>query len=179
MKKKNAGFTIVELIVVVAMLSIFIGIFVVNVGRITGYNAKECYKKISSAITENKIETLSKAKETGDIYLQIYQDTLKDRIYVRTVRNGKSASKEYTDETKLTKRSGVTVKYELKNGGSVTTKTATKNHPLNICFNRASGALVDPDDSYKVSKLQKIIISSGGYQYSIDIVPATGKVKGK
>ena len=80
MKKKNAGFTIVELIVVVAMLSIFIGIFVVNVGRITGYNAKECYKKISSAITENKIETLSKAKETGDIYLQIYQDTLKDRI---------------------------------------------------------------------------------------------------
>jgi len=179
MKKKNEGFTIVELIVVIAMLSIFIGIFAANIGQITGYNAKECYKKIASAITENKIETLSKAKETGDIYLQIYQNATDDKIYVRTVRDGKKATKEYTNITKLTKRSGITVTYELKNGASVTTKTATEADPLNICYNRASGALVDPDDSYKVSKLQKIIVSSGGYKYTIDIVPATGKVKGK
>lgn len=180
MKKKNEGFTIVELIVVVAMLSIFIGIFAVNIGRITGYNAKECYKKISSAITENKIETLSKAKETGDIYLQIYLNPAdRNKIYARTVRNGKSATKQYTDVTKLAKRTGITISYELKNGSSVTTKTVTATNPLNICFNRSTGALVDPDDSYNVSKLQKIIVKSGSYEYSIDIVPATGKVKGK
>ena len=36
MKKNNDGFTIVELIVVIAMLVIFIGAVSVNVGRITG-----------------------------------------------------------------------------------------------------------------------------------------------
>ena len=41
MKKNNDGFTIVELIVVIAMLVIFIGAVSVNVGRITGYDAKE------------------------------------------------------------------------------------------------------------------------------------------
>ena len=67
MKKNNDGFTIVELIVVIAMLVIFIGAVSVNVGRITRYDPKEGYKKISSALTENKIETLGKAKMTGDI----------------------------------------------------------------------------------------------------------------
>ena len=40
MKKKNEGFTLIELVVIIAMMSIFIGIFAYNIGNITGYNAK-------------------------------------------------------------------------------------------------------------------------------------------
>lgn len=106
MKKNNDGFTIVELIVVIAMLVIFIGAVSVNVGRITGYDAKEGYKKISSAITENKIETLGKAKMTGDIYLEIYRDDSDRNLYVQTIHNGRS-SKDVVKKTKLNKKAAL------------------------------------------------------------------------
>lgn len=175
MKKNNDGFTIVELIVVIAMLVIFIGAVSVNVGRITGYDAKEGYKKISSAITENKIETLGKAKMTGDIYLEIYKDSSDRNLYVQTIRNGRS-TKDVTDKTKLTKRGRASVSYEMSDG---TTKDATDGDPLVICFNRASGAIVDINDGYNVSKLKYIYITAGSYKYTIELVPQTGKVIGK
>lgn len=113
MKKNNDGFTIVELIVVIAMLVIFIGAVSVNVGRITGYDAKEGYKKISSAITENKIETLGKAKMTGDIYLEIYRDDSDRNLYVQTIHNGRS-SKDVVKKTKLNKRGRASVSYDYQ-----------------------------------------------------------------
>lgn len=176
MKKNNEGFTIVELIVVMALLVIFIAVFSLNIGQITGYNAKECYKKISSAITANKIETLGKAKETGDIYLQIYKSATDGRIYARTVKNGKTATPEYTDVTKLTKRSRVKVTYEVSGAPDVV--EATESNPLNICFNRASGAIVDKDTG-AISGLQKIYVEAGSYKYTIELVPRTGKIVGK
>lgn len=175
MKKNNDGFTLVELIVVIAMLVIFIGAISVNIGRLTGYDAKEGYKKISSAITENKIETLGKAKMTGDIYLEIYRDDTDKNLYVQTIYNGRT-SKDVVDKTKLNKRGRASVSYELSDG---TQKDATSSDPLVICFNRASGAIVDINDSYKVSKLKYIYITAGSYKYTIELVPETGKVIGK
>lgn len=182
MKKNNDGFTIVELIVVIAMLVIFIGAVSVNVGRITGYDAKEGYKKISSAITENKIETLGKAKMTGDIYLKIYKDSSDKNLYVETIHNGHS-TKDVTDKTKLTKRGRASISYELSNGTKV--ENVDNSNPLVICFNRASGAIVDiniddmPNSSYTVSELKYIYITAGSYKYTIELVPQTGKIIGK
>lgn len=176
MKKNNDGFTIVELIVVIAMLVIFIGAISVNVGRITGYDAKEGYKKISSAITENKIEALGKAKMTGDIYLEIYRDDSDRNLYVQTIHNGRS-SKDVVKKTKLNKRGRASVSYELSDGTKV--ENVGNSNPLVICFNRASGAIVDINDGYKVSGLKYIYITAGSYKYTIELVPETGKVIGK
>lgn len=176
MKKNNDGFTIIELIVVIAMLVIFIGAVSVNVGRITGYDAKEGYKKISSAITENKIETLGKAKMTGDIYLEIYRDDSDRNLYVQTIHNGRS-SRDVVKKTKLNKRGRASVSYELSDGTKV--ENVGNSNPLVICFNRASGAIVDINDGYKVSDLKYIYITAGSYEYTIELVPETGKVIGK
>ena len=176
MKKINYCFTIVELIVVIAMLVIFIGAVSVNVGRITGYDAKEGYKKISSAITENKIEALGKAKMTGDIYLEIYRDDSDRNLYVQTIHNGRS-SKDVVKKTKLNKRGRASVSYELSDGTKV--ENVGNSNPLVICFNRASGAIVDINDGYKVSDLKYIYITAGSYEYTIELVPETGKVIGK
>lgn len=174
MKKKNEGFTLIELVVILAMMSIFIGIFAYNIGQITGYNAKECYKKISTAITQAKVSTLGKAKETGDMYLQIYRDQGTDRIYIQTVTNGKSSSPTITDKTKITKRSGVKVGYQLKGSSDIT--DAVDGAELNICFNRATGAIVNTDGS--ASSLQYIHITAGTYKYTIELIPSTGKIIG-
>ena len=158
------------------MMVIFIGVISVNIGRLTGYDAKEGYKKISSAITENKIETLGKAKMTGDIYLEIYKDSSDKNLYVQTIHNGRS-TKDVTDKTKLTKRGRASVSYELSDGTKV--ENVDNSNPLVICFNRASGAIVDINDGYNVSKLKYIYITAGSYKYTIELVPQTGKIIGK
>lgn len=183
MKKKDAGFTLVELVVIMGMLAIFIGLFAYNISSITGYTAKECYKKISSAITENKIKALSKAANTGDIYLQIYQDTAKDRVYVRTITNATTTPNE-ENTTKITKRGGVKITYEID--GVSTPQEATDSAPLNICFNRSTGAImaISPDNTtHKVtgsvsteSKIKCINIVGKTRSYKIELVPRTGKV---
>lgn len=176
MKRDNKGFTLVELVIVIAMLSIFLGIFVTNIGRITGYNAKECYKKITSAITAEKINTLGKAKKTGERYLQIYRDTATDRIYVQTVTNANTTGVTPTviDKTKLTKRSGVKVGYETSDGSTV--DDVVSGSELNICFNRATGAMVNLDAGYTPSTLKYIYITAGRYKYTIELEPRTGKI---
>lgn len=172
MKKKNEGFTLIELVVIIAMMSIFIGIFAYNIGNITGYNAKECYKKLSSAITQAKVNTLGKAKETGDMYLQIYRNRSDDRVYIQTVTNGKSTTPVIVGKTKITKRSGVKVGYQLKGSSDVT--DATDGAELNICFNRATGAIVNTNGT--PSTLQYIVITAGSYKYTIELIPSTGKI---
>ena len=184
MKKKDAGFTLVELVVIMGMLAIFIGLFAYNISSISGYTAKECYKKISSAITENKIKALSKAANTGDIYLQIYQDTAKDRVYVRTITNATTASPDEGGTIKITKRGGVKITYEID--GVSTPQPATQGDPLNICFNRSTGAImaISPDNTtHKVttpvnteSKIKCINIVGKTRSYKIELVPRTGKV---
>ena len=174
MKKNNEGFSIVELVVVIALLSIFLGIFVSNIGVITGYTAKECYKKISSAITANKIETLGKATTTGDVYLEIYVDSTDKLLYARTVTKGNTANPEYKNVEKLAKKNNVKISYVVKpDPTSSVTNPVSEGHPLKICFNRATGAIESP------ANLSMIVVKAGTYTYKIDIVAATGKVKGK
>mgnify|MGYP000110503949 len=113
---------------------------------------------------------------TGDIYLEIYRDDSDRNLYVQTIHNGRS-SKDVVKKTKLNKRGRASVSYELSDGTKV--ENVGNSNPLVICFNRASGAIVDINDGYKVSDLKYIYITAGSYEYTIELVPETGKVIGK
>lgn len=177
MKKNNSGFSLVELVVIMALMAIFMGIFSLGIGQLTGYDAKETYKKISSAITKNKIDTLGKAKAPGSMYLEIYKSDSDNQIYARTVIVDTDTKTETKiDETKLSKRGRSTVTYEMEGGSGV---EATESHPLKICFNRSTGAIVDLADPGTVSTLKYIRVTAGTKTYTIELVPSTGKIIGK
>ena len=62
MKDDNRGFSLVELIVVVAILAILLGVMAANIGRISGYRAKECRTKVVSSLENGRLVTLSKSR---------------------------------------------------------------------------------------------------------------------
>lgn len=173
MKNKNAGMSLIELVVVVAIVAIMAGVGMYGLGQISGYRARECSKKISSSLTSNKVTTLGKAKQNGDIIWQLYQDSSNSAFYVKVTYNATGGS-AYSETTKVSK-GRVAVKY-VNNGTDV---TVDSTHPLSLCFNRSTGALCEASSPNVTCNITQINVSNGTKSYNIDIVPATGKVKQK
>lgn len=171
MKNKNAGMSIVEIVIVIAIMAILLGAGAYGIGQVTGYRARECANAVSTSLSECKVTTLGKAKSTGDIYWELYTDG--GRYYVRTVYNAGTAT-EYA-KTEKVGESGLTVTCEDSSGGSVAV-TGGPGSGLSLCFNRASGSLCELDGTVTTKK--KIIVSRGSKTYTIEMYPATGKIKG-
>lgn len=176
MKKGNAGLSLVELIVVIAIIAVMSGVGLYGIGQISGYRAKQCAKQIESSLTSTKVTTLGKAKSTGDIYWELYKDAANDGFYVKTVYNAGLAN-EYA-ETKKVGVGNLNVQYS---GTSIAGVVNTSNS-LKLCYNRASGEICDwsaaPPSTYSRTNVTEILVKnpSGTKSYKITLVPATGKV---
>lgn len=175
MKNKNAGMSLVEIVVVIAMIAILAGLSAYGVGQISGYRARECAKKISSSLSANKITALGKAKQNGKLTWKLYQDASDGCFYV-DVTFDKGESSEYVETTKVSK-SRVNVIAKRSDGTQVDVSSDT----LEMYFNRSTGALceVSPVSHADRTDITQISVSYGTRDYNVDIVPATGKVKQK
>lgn len=192
MKTKNAGVTIVELVVVIAIMAIVAGLSLASIGNLSGYRARECARKISSAISANKVTTLGKAKSAGDITWKIGKEGNKVFFYVyqggneieKTLMGKGRMTVEYT-----TKTSSSTNRQEISNAIPNYTSGGTA---LAIGYDRSSGKMCKADSATtlettgsgepKTSSLYSITVSNGGSgvfakTYEIRVYPLTGKIK--
>lgn len=188
MKTKNAGVTIVELVVVIAIMAIVAGLSLASIGNLSGYRARECARKISSAISANKVTTLGKAKNAGDITWKIGKEGNKVFFYV--YQGGVEIEKTLMGKGRMS------VKYTTKTSTSSNTQEISDADPTNtalaIGYDRSSGKMCkamtattlettgtgDP----KTSSLYSITVSNGGSgvfekTYEIRVYPLTGKIK--
>lgn len=182
MKKRNAGVTIVELVVVMAILAIATGITLANVGSLTGYRARECAKKISSELSSNKVTTLGKASNNGDITFEITKEG--NKVYFTThMKKGSST----WDEKKLMGKGRMIVEFvdsgttkEIVPAGETGTNKVNK---LALYYNRSTGQIckVNDDGTVQTEKcsISNIKISNSGRTktYDIKVYPLTGKIK--
>ncbi len=172
MRKDNAGFSLVELIVVLAMLIILTGVGAYGIGQITGFRAREAADKITSSITENKIETLGKAKSSGGMAWELYEDD--GDYFVRTIYDI-GLGTQYEGAAEQVNDGKVEVWVGNKQaGGSVRHKMAA-DEVYRIYFNRATGAVCDSTGA-TATKNPYIVVSYGSKDYEIEVIAKTGKV---
>lgn len=72
MEKNNSGFSIVELIIVIAIIAAVVTMAALSIGLVFSANARTCANDIMGAIAECKIATMSAGQ--GNVRLLLYRD---------------------------------------------------------------------------------------------------------
>ena len=78
--KDDRGFSLVELIIVVAIMAVMGGFLFYGFSLLTGQNAKECANDLAAALNKEKNQALTKSA-TVDCYLELMHKS--DGYYVR------------------------------------------------------------------------------------------------
>jgi prepilin-type N-terminal cleavage/methylation domain-containing protein len=161
--KKDAGFSLIELVVVVAILAVMTTGVMVSVYTSASYNAKQVAQEIDSALTECRVQALSKT----DAWMQIaYDDSLKKYV-IKT---------SYATDQVLSGSNRVTISYTKPNddGSDVETVELTGSNTLTLKYNRSSGAFLPiVEDGAKYCS--SILISSGSKTCEITLSQLTGR----
>ncbi len=164
----NRGFSLVELIITVAILAALIGVTGYGVSLVSGKPAEQCARKLAGALQHARTATMGKYRNV---------------ITVKRDSDGRLiVSEEYLiriedDDTEVTGHrehivgaKGVTVKYETDNSGTYTDLAGD----ITLRFDSGSGALkkTTSTDGYYTS----FEISKANKTYYVVIETLTGRI---
>lgn len=160
MKKDNRGISLVEIIIVIAIMTVVGGAMFYGVGMISGKPAQKCAQKIVFSLDRHR--TTAMGKMDSSYTLRVDGDQIVLDEYIKT------SATESSNTTVPVGSSGVTVKYTC--GG---TEKDLASESLVLGFERGSGAFRKQADGTYCTEIK---VSKAGTEYIIDLVPLTGKV---
>lgn len=176
MRKDNKGFSLVELIIVIAIMAAITGVMGYGLSLSSGKAADECAQKLTSSIQRTRTSTMGKFKTT----IMISKD--ENGVWAQetiTMANQDTGGEGTETNGDLVKVGDKNVKVELRVGTSSGYVDLSK---VSFLFDRGSGALksykIGESDWVNCDSVDKIYfrISRASKIRYIEIVPLTGKV---
>lgn len=173
--KENKGFSLIEIVVVIAIMAILVGLSVLSIRLLFGVDAKECAKKIQANLSNTKTGALSK----GGQDLKLYQDATSGDYLVEFIEyqyeGNATTPTECTTGSETVGSSKVEIICYFETGVDPVTIDAT--HTVTCGFDRSSGAFkkVRVNGVEKNTYCNKIVIRRASKEYSIIMIPETGK----
>lgn len=167
---KNKGFSLIELIVTVAILAISSVLVVSSFSSVQIKNMQKCAAELDALISQSRVGAMSRA---GDVYLELRQGT--DGIYAAYCESG--GGTDLREEEKIgksmlsvgwTDSSGIT--HDLSDGN------------LYLAFDRSTGALLPLSRSFAMAGESGadtdcigITVYYGENSRTVVLIPVTGK----
>lgn len=171
MEKNNSGFSIVELIIVIAIIAAVVTTAALSVGLVFSANARTCTNDIIGAISECKIATMSAGQ--GNVRLLLYRDDT-GTIFseLQTLEAGSWTTGNDGAEKIGARRCMVTTIDE--DGKEV--ELGQRDNAWEIYFNRSSGSFLENLDSgATATNVWEIYVRGGSKNYHIHLERLTGK----
>ena len=163
MKKelRNKGFSLIELIVIIAIMGVMLAVGGYSLTAISSANAKQCAKELEAGLISTRTQSYSSDSDTVKATVSFYKGT--DGIYMKK-----------SFESEAEKIGGSTVSASYKLTGS-TYYVDLGNKPITFSFNRSSAAFNPATIDGNSANCESIKISSGTKVYTITCYEHTGK----
>lgn len=170
MKQNNNGYSLVEIIIVIAIMAILTGGVFFSINMVFGANAKTCANDLKNAISQCKVNTMGKS----DAALEIYRDSSNQCIYAKQWI--KESYGWQAKEPEKISNAKVYVTYTT-DGTNFQELDDTKS--IFIGFDRSSGSFregTNPNSGMTDPIYSGFFVGGGGRKYDIELVKLTGKV---
>ena len=176
---KNGGFSLVELIVVIAIMAVLTGIASMSLASVMGVSVKQCARDIQSAANQTRVSTLGK----DEVIMTITKGNKAkaSEAYYCTIVTKDGLGKTTENEEKIGK-SNLDITYVLSDskGNKTSDITLDDTHSLTIKFNRGTGAMAPCMKSDGSSGgdyyCMQIKVKKNSTEKIISFYPETGKV---
>ena len=165
MKKNNHGFSLVELVIVVAIIVIIGGFAFTGIAILTSKPVDECAKKIQVALEGNRNTTMGKLSAS----ISFYQDGNGNIFVEEQIENAPPDTRQIGED----------VVVEYGDAAGDLTELPTLPDKLTLSFDRASGSLKPQADGSYVLRFAVSRGSDGDRGYRLLIVnieKLTGRV---
>ena len=162
LKIDQTGFSLVELIIVIAILSVVMGMFMMGINLIFTLPARQCARELKSAIEKTRIDTMG--KEDGDAKLVI--SVKEDGVYAEEVYE---KSKKGLSPTEVSSK--LCDRKVLIYWGKGTTTPLQESETKTLSFKRETGGFSGLDYT------SEITIISGSDTWKLTLYKLTGIVE--
>ena len=168
-KSNNKGFSLIELVVIIAIMALGVGVVSLSVSLVTGAQARKAFEKMESQLDETKTGAMSRFDETLTITYKSKDTAIdvtgsgtgeqdQDGFYAVKKLMTLAAEPDATDATKLTPKSVVlgseqvflsddrvemTIFYKDGSGAEQSYLLANDGNKLVFSFERATGLYKD------------------------------------
>lgn len=170
--RDNRGMSLIEIIIVVAIMSTMIGVVSFGLSLVSGKPAEECAQKLASVIQHTRTITMGKNMTTITIYMDAEGRIAAKEVSERIDNDG---IVEVDEKVTIVGDKGVKVVCYDSGGGET---EITGSNKLELSFDRGSGALKKAkingvDSDYYCTM---IVISKANKTKYIVITQVTGKL---
>lgn len=173
--KNNKGYSLVELIIVIAIMAVVMSTLIFSISLVFSANAKTCANDIKSALAETKITSMGK----NEAFVEIYRDASNGCIYSRQFMKREDGS-WYGKKAEKIGNARVYVAYCV-DGGSET--ELAEGDSIYLAYDRSSGSFrstgtMQKDDgtSVAIAYYSKIHVWGGNKNLQVSLIKLTGKV---
>lgn len=162
--KDNGGYSLIELVIVLAIIAVIMGTVFYSVILVFSANARSCANDIQRSIGDCKVTTMGKSAA----YMKLYRDAADENVYTQMYIKDSSGTYVPSDPQKVGTQK-VTVAFKPKGG---TERELTAGIEIKIGFDRATGGFTDKDDP---DLYELIRVKGGSKNYEIVLTELTGK----